>query len=264
MPNLEILAQHNRERLAKAKEQYLGKTFSSNNFGDFIVVDYVNSTRVKIKFINTEHEMFARVGDILNGQVKDKSCKTVYGVGVVGAKYPSTINGVRTKEYVLWTHMLQRCYSDSFKKKNPTYIDCTCSENFKSYEYFYEWCHKQIGFSEYSFEIDKDLLVKGNKVYSENTCILLPKEINSALSVKKSQRGQYLIGVRKSDKKFLARCRTGTGERRSGTYDTEIEAFNAYKQAKENYLKQLAEKWKGQIDERAYNALMNYQVEITD
>ena len=101
----------------------------------------------------------------------------------------------------------------------------------------------------------KDLLIKSNKLYSENTCILLPKEVNLALSVKKSQRGQYLIGVRKSDKKFLARCCTGTGERRLGAYDTEIEAFNAYKQAKENYLKQLAEKWKDQIDERSFNEL---------
>ena len=107
-------------------------------------------------------------------------------------------------------------------------------------------------------------MVKGNRIYSENTCILLPKEINLALSVKKSQRGQYLIGVQKNGKNFLARCCTGTGERRLGYYNTEIEAFNAYKQAKENYLKQLAEKWKDQIDERAYNALMNYQVEITD
>ena len=108
------------------------------------------------------------------------------------------------------------------------------------------------------------MLVKGNKVYSENTCILLPKEINLALSVKKSQRGQYLIGVQKSDKKFLARCCIGTGERRLGYYNTELEAFNAYKQAKENYLKDLANKWKNQIDVKAYTALMNYQVEITD
>ena len=85
-----------------------------------------------------------------------------------------------------------------------------------------------------------------------------------ALSVKKSQRGQYLIGVQKNGKNFLARCSTGTGERKLGYYTTEIEAFNAYKQAKENYLKELANKWKDQIDEKAYNALMNYEIDITD
>ena len=49
-----------------------------------------------------------------------------------------------------------------------------------------------------------------------------------------------------------------------GYFKTEIEAFNAYKQAKESFVKEQANKWKDQIDERAYNALMNYTVEITD
>ena len=47
-------------------------------------------------------------------------------------------------------------------------------------------------------------------------------------------------------------------------FDTEIEAFNYYKTNKENYIKELAEKWKSKIDERAYQALINYTVEITD
>ena len=49
-----------------------------------------------------------------------------------------------------------------------------------------------------------------------------------------------------------------------GSFNTEIEAFNAYKTAKEAFIKEQANKWKGKIDERAYNALMNCQVEITD
>ena len=49
-----------------------------------------------------------------------------------------------------------------------------------------------------------------------------------------------------------------------GIYNTETEAFKAYKQTKENYLKELAEKWKDKIDPRAYHALINYTVEITD
>ena len=49
-----------------------------------------------------------------------------------------------------------------------------------------------------------------------------------------------------------------------GSFTTEIEAFNAYKQTKENYIKELANKWKGKVDERAYEALMNYTVDIDD
>ena len=56
----------------------------------------------------------------------------------------------------------------------------------------------------------------------------------------------------------------GVGKEYLGTLDTELEAFHAYKHAKEAYVKELAEKWKDQIDPRAYNALMKYEVEITD
>ena len=49
-----------------------------------------------------------------------------------------------------------------------------------------------------------------------------------------------------------------------GLFNTELEAFYAYKQAKETYIKEVANKWKDQIDPRVYNALMKYEVEITD
>ena len=49
-----------------------------------------------------------------------------------------------------------------------------------------------------------------------------------------------------------------------GSFATELEAFNAYKTAKESFVKEQADNWKSQIDIRAYNALMNYKVEITD
>ena len=163
--------------------------------------------------------------------------------------------------------MLKRCYSDIFKKKRPTYECCEASENFKSYEYFYEWCNKQIGFNNKDWQMDKDLLVKGNKVYSENTCVFIPSEINSLLINCTASRGRHLIGVHwsKTANAFVARVSRNKGKREHlGCFNTEIEAFNAYKEAKEIYIKELAEKWKSQIDKRAYDSLMNYTVEITD
>ena len=263
MPNLEILAQHNRERLAKAKEQYLGKTFSSNNFGDFIVIDYVNNKNITVEFITTGYQTKTTTKEINQGKIADRLKPSVFGVGIIGNKYPINDNGSINYIYKVWNNILDRCYNEKTKLKYKAYSDCSTSNNFKYYEYFYEWFTSQKGCDE-RFEVDKDLLVKGNRIYSENTCILLPKEINLALSVKKSQRGQYLIGVQKNGKNFLARCSTGTGERKLGYYTTEIEAFNAYKQAKENYLKELANKWKDKIDIRAYNALMAYEIEVTD
>ena len=163
--------------------------------------------------------------------------------------------------------MLRRCYNDTYQKKNPTYIDCEVSDNFKSYEYFYEWCHKQVGFNSKDWQLDKDLLVKGNKVYSEDSCIFIPKEINLLLTKSTASRGEYLIGVywSKTNKAFRAQINKNKGKREHlGYFNTELEAYNVYKTAKEAYIKELAEKWKSQIDTRAYEALMNYQVEITD
>ena len=249
----------------------VGKVCKSKLSGDFKILKYNDTHNVEIQFLKTGFEMVARLGHIKSGSVKDPYLPSVCGVGVLGAKYPSKINGVKTREYILWTHMLQRCYSDTYKKKQPTYIGCDVSDKFKSYEYFYEWCHSQIGFgvdgNGNSFQLDKDLLIKGNKVYSENTCVFLPQEINKVLTKRESLRGEYLIGVcwHNTSKSFVAQV--GKSKGRSewlGCFNTEIEAFNAYKKAKEAFVKEQANKFKSQIDIRAYEALMNYTVEITD
>ena len=249
----------------------VGKILKSKNFGDFKIVKYNNSRNVEMQFINTGYETSATLDNIKNGNVKDPYVASVYDVGISGTKYPITINGVHTKEYLLWKNMLKRCYSDAYRNKRPTYEGCEVSENFKSYEYFYEWCHKQIGFgvdgNGNSFQLDKDLLIKGNRVYSESTCIFIPAEINSLLVKSTASRGENLIGVcwSKTNKAFVAQVGKSKGKREHlGVFKTELEAFKAYKEAKEYFIKEQANKWNGKIDERAYNALMNYQVEITD
>ena len=245
----------------------VGKILKSKNFGEFKVLKCNDSKNVEIQFLNTGYETTAQLVQVKSGNVKDTYLPSVYGIGVLGTKYPSKINGVLTKEYVLWCSMLKRCYSTILKKKYPTYEGCEVSDNFKSYEYFYEWCNEQIGFNNEGWHLDKDLLIRGNKVYSENTCVFIPKEINSMLIKCTASRGKYLIGVcwSNSNKAFVAQVNKNKGKQRYlGLFKTEIEAFNAYKQAKENFIKEQADKWKSQIDDRAYEALMNYQVEITD
>ena len=249
----------------------VGKVFKSKSSGDFKIVKYNDNKNVEIQFLKTGYETSATLGNIRNGKVKDPYSPSVYGVGILGTKYPSTIDGRNTKEYKLWQSMLKRCYNDTYKKKYPTYEGCGVSENLKYYEYFYEWCHKQIGFGNDGngnpFHLDKDLLVKGNKVYDENVCIFIPNEINLLLIKCTALRGEYLIGVswNKRNKAFVAQVSKNKGKQEYlGYFNTELEAFKAYKKAKESFIKEQAEKWKGKIDERAYEALINYAVEITD
>ena len=245
----------------------VGKVCKSLNSGDFKILKYNDSYNVEIQFLNTGYEALVQLGNIRKGEVKDPYAPSVFGVGIVGTKYLIKVNGVITKEYVLWKGMLQRCYSDTYKKKYTTYEGCEASENFKSFEYFYEWCHRQVGFNNKDWQLDKDLLIKGNKVYSEDSCVFLPREINQLLVKCTASRGKYLIGVYwcNTKKAFVAQVGKSKGKQeRLGCFKTEIEAFNAYKVAKESFVKEQANKWKGKIDVRAYNALMNYEVDIDD
>ena len=127
------------------------------------------------------------------------SNKLVRGIGIKGDKYPSW-NGVEMlKEYSLWTDMLLRC-TNKVLLKRPTYEGTACSESFKSYTFFYEWCNQQKGFNEKDkngrkWNLDKDLLVKGNKLYSEDTCVFVPHRINSLLIKRDACRGEWPVGV---------------------------------------------------------------------
>lgn len=193
--------------------------------------------------------------------------KLVAGVGVNDGTYPARQNKKLVKQYTVWESMLRRTVKSKTHGINLSYFDCSLSENFKSYTYFYEWCSKQVGFNLFGYELDKDLLLKGNKVYSEDTCVFIPQEVNVALTRAKNQRGDLPVGVcfDKGKNKYRASICLGEGKRKHLGYFVEPkEAFLAYKQAKEAYLVTLAEKYKRNLDHRAYQALKTYQVEITD
>lgn len=190
--------------------------------------------------------------------------RLVQGVGINDGKYPTTLNGLRTKEYSLWKDMLKRCYNTKYQEGKPTYIGCTVSDMFKHYKHFFEWCQNQIGFGNVDFQLDKDLLHKGNKEYNENNCVFIPIEINNVLVKRQLYRGELPIGVAKHGKNYRARCSYNGKGKTIGTFTTPELAFQVYKTFKEAHIKELAEKYKDTIDPRAYKALMNYEVHIDD
>lgn len=196
----------------------------------------------------------------------------VYGIGHNDKRYITHVNNIHIHEYNLWCSMLVRC-TEKCKIKNPTYIGTTCSENFKSYSYFYEWCNKQIGFGNKEvsgkcryWQLDKDLLVKGNKFYSEDTCVFVPHKINTLFTKRDNYRGDFPVGVVlcKNSGKYVARCSVGGVKQHIGRYDKPVDAFLAYKSFKESHIKLLANLYKDNLDKRAFDALINYEVEIGD
>jgi len=184
---------------------------------------------------------------------------------------PKSSKGKHLKEYSLWKDMVLRS-TIGHQEKFPCYTGCTISENFKNYAYFYDWYQEQTGSKTIdengrSWQLDKDLLYKRNKLYSEDTCILLPQRINGLLIKQQGARGEYPIGVYLSVSigKFIARCHIGKGVRKNlGRFDTPDEAFSVYKRFKEALIKEIADEYKEQLDSRAYYALLSYKVEIND
>lgn len=247
-----------------------GNIFKSKNYGDFKILNYNNRNSVYIMFVDTGYCCTVQMGDIRRGSVKDRLAPSVYGVGVVGTRYKTHIlindKNVVVDQYRLWRGILERSYSIKSKRKYPAYKDCTVSENFKQYEYFYEWCNRQIGFGNQGWQLDKDLLVKGNKVYSEDNCVFLPRELNNILTKREAFRGDYPIGVSyyKATGLFKSSVSLNGFLKCLGYYETPEEAFLVYKKAKEEFIKEQANKWKDQIDPRAFDALMNYEVDIND
>ena len=173
---------------------------------------------------------------------------------------------IKCKSFRQWNDMIIRATNEDFKNRSHTYKDCSISENFKDFNYFHNWCLQQTGYNKNGYELDKDILIKGNKEYSENHCCFVPKEINMQFVKSNTIRGDCPIGVTrvKSTGRYITqikRKRLGKYYSISGTIE---EAFLKYKKVKEDYIKYLADIYKDGLDEKVYNALYAYEVEITD
>lgn len=255
------------DQLALKKAEHEGKVYPSNKFGDVKILEYKNNKQVVIMFLNTGFIKEESMAGIRSGHIRDNSLPTTCGFGYIDIEGASTHKHM-TKEYLLWNSMINRCYNENLRHKNPTYKDCSVAEGWKYLSKFKEWCNSQIGFGNEGWNLDKDLLSKDCKIYSEHTCVFVPPEINGFLLNGNSYRGDLPVGVvlDKGAKKPRYRARLSKYGKYHcyGSYSNPTDAFIAYKQAKEDFAKELAEKWKDQIDPRAYNALMKYQVEITD
>lgn len=249
----------------RPKETYsrcvnVGEIYESRSYGKFEVIEYKSSRDVLIRFLDTGFETRVQSSAAKIGNVRDRLVPTHSGVGIFDNDKQDTDKNA----YKVWTDMLRRCYVNQGRSRDTAYIDCSISDEFKYYSVFQDWYKSQIVGE--GFQLDKDLISKGNKVYSKETCCFIPSEINQALLINQSKRGEYPIGVSKHTRDGVFRAALNIHGRRIhiGLYDTPEEAFYAYKERRESYLKSLAEKWKEKMDERAYNALLNYEVKITD
>lgn len=233
------------------------------------IIEYNNSNNIVVEFqdehkykMNTTYNYFKK------GIIKNPYDKSVLGVGYLGETSVKS-NGNLKRSYIVWQHILERTNNiNNIWEIIPTYTNCNICDEWLCYANFEKW------YDENYYEcpiggkmcVDKDILIKGNKTYSPQTCCIVPAQINTLFCKTNSNRGDCCIGVYKNGNKFTASF-SRNDERYNvhiGDFDTEIEAFLNYKKAKEQYIKEQADKFKKWIPNNVYEALYNYKVEITD
>lgn len=231
---------------------------------DYSHVEYVDS-KTKVCIVCPIHGEFWQTP---SNHIRGYGCKecgvnklkkTLYGVGIndYEGRICDGIGKVATF-YTTWANMIARCYSNKVKNKNPTYNDCYSCEKWhrlKNFKVFFDDNYKD------GYDLDKDLLVKGNKVYSPETCVFLPREINSFLSNKYTCKNKLYAGItwRESIRKYQVRIGIEGNSVHLGVFENIDDVVEVYKKAREQEAKKLANKYKHEIDIRAYNALMEYK-----
>lgn len=234
-----------------------GEEFISNQGYKVKIIEYKSAKNCTV-IINDDYICENLVySNIKKGEVNYPYHLSVLGVGYLGV-------GVTNKKSLSkWRSMLNRCYNSDYKDTHPTYEKIEVCKEWLNYQNFKKWY--EDNYIE-NFELDKDILVKGNKIYSPETCCFIPQEVNKVFTKTNSKRGQFYIGVHynKKENKYVARVNKSSQKIYVGIFNTPEEAFQAYKTAKEGYIKEVADKWKGKITEQVYEAMYNYQVEIID
>lgn len=235
-----------------------------------VCIAYRNSHDCDIQFLDCgvifEHMDY---GNLKNGSFKSPCSKSIAGIGYIGVG----INNIKNRpyEYKMWSNMINRCYKiRTDRRRDINYQNCYVSDEWHNFQNFVQWFDENI--KHYKVDeplcIDKDLLYKGNRIYSKYTCVLVPNRINLFLTLTKFSRGTLPIGVYfdRKQNKYKAQCCDPLNRysRNLGRFNSIEEAFYKYKETKEKYAHDLAQEYSGKIDIKVLNALYNYKVDISD
>ena len=255
----------------KKPTKHIG-AINKNAFGtEMKVIQYTSYSDIVVEFqdkwksvVHTTWLHFER------GNVKNP-----YDLNKYGARLGNTYGLHSTsKEIRSWYNILQRATDSEYQEKHPTYIGCGIDESWLLFENYYQWLIAQENYQQWknglAWAVDKDILVKHNKIYSPSTCCLVPQSVNNLFLRHESVRGNYPIGVtyRQSDGMFMAQCNNPwtNKQEKLGNFVSSTDAFAAYKAYKENICKQVAteEFTRHNITLECYLALQNYRVDVND
>ena len=181
--------------------------------------------------------------------------RAIYGIGINDLSVTK-----EDRAYNIWSHLMKRCYGS---KKLKAYKDCSICDEWKLFSNFKRFYDDNC--KDKSFHLDKDLLVQGNKIYSPETCVFVPEEINETIKTEWTINKSLPLGITITKfGKYRVKCRTDRDvvNDHIGCYDTIEEAFSVYLEHKKRRFRNMAVKYhsNGQIDDRTYKAILDYKL----
>lgn len=243
----------------------IGDVFTSAQGDKAVVLEYKKWNKILIEYQDKhKYRAYVTSTNLRKGSFKNPYRPKVYGVGFFGVgDFKGFGDGRPTPEYDAWHSMMSRCYNKQVHKTHPSYADCFVDERWHNFQVFAEWytSHEHYGLD---YHLDKDLLVAGNKVYSPETCSLVPVQINNLIGENQRNKGSYPAGVsyHKAKKKYTAAVGHDGKKIYIGAYNCPVEARKAYLEVKKRLVREKALEWKGKIRRDIFNALMNWTAEI--
>lgn len=245
------------------KKEREGQVFINKLGTQIKVINYIDCENVEIEFIGHNYKSKTYWSQLKKGNVISPYDKTQYNIGYLGEGIYS--HKSHPKIYNHWHDMIRRCYSEEYLSKHPTYIGCTVCEEWHNFQNFAQW------YEEYYYEVpnetmclDKDILIKGNKEYNPETCIFVPHKINSLFTKTNAKRGSLPIGISLKENKYIVQIQKNKRVHYLGSFNNINDAFNTYKNYKEDYIKYIANEYQDIIPDILYQALYLYEVEIND
>ena len=265
---------NNKEKLEKARLERLNNANVNKQGLYMTIVNYNSSKNIDVLFEDGYIATNKLYKHFKSGSMKSPYFKSIYNRGYLGeGEYISSHDFKHNIQYSKWFGMFKRCYDEKQLAKQPTYEICDIDERWNNFQVFAKWFDENR-WSEDCLCVDKDILIKGNKIYSPENCILVDNRLNCLFTKTNKTRGNFPIGVyyKKDVKKYRAQCSIvfEDGHKQQtflGDYSDPLTAFNAYKQFKESYIKQVADDYANKYQnfpKRLYDAMYAYEVEITD
>lgn len=235
-----------------------------------VIAEYNTSKSVVVEFVdNHKARVHTSYYCFLSGSVKNPYFPSVLSVGYPGiGEHGCSVNNKDTPQYTSWYGMLTRCYNDSLRTKMPTYEKCIVHSDWHNFQNYATWYNDNIyKCGDENVHLDKDLLIKNNKIYSSATCVFVPERINKLINIKRNQNLPIGVTYIARRERYISSIRKGGKRVRLGYFHNPLDAFAVYKEAKESYIKQVADLYKSrypQFPVTLYNALYKYTVEIDD